>query len=38
MSVKLDHDVFIFPDFRPERYDHYKAEEVMEALDARLRG
>jgi len=38
MSVKLDHDVFIFPDFRPERYDHYKAEEVMEAMDARLRG
>ena len=38
MSVKLDHDVFIFPDFRPERYDRYKVKEVLEALEAHLGG
>jgi hypothetical protein len=38
MSVKLDHGVFIFPDFRPERYDRYQAEEVLKALETRLRG
>lgn len=38
MSVKLDHDVFAFPDFRPERYDRCRAEEVLQALEARLRG
>jgi len=38
MSIQLDRGVFVFPDFRPERYDRYKAEEVLEALEARLRG
>ena len=38
MSIKLDHGVFIFPDFRPERYDHHKAEEVLIELEFRLRG
>jgi hypothetical protein len=38
VSGKLDHGVFISPDFRPERYDRYKVEEVLEALEARLRG
>jgi len=38
MSIQLDHGVFVFPDFRPERYDHHKVEEVLEALEAHLGG
>jgi hypothetical protein len=38
MSIKLAHDAFLFPDFRPERYDRYKAEEVLIELEVRLRG
>ena len=38
MSIQLDHGVFVFPDFRPERYDRYQAEEVLKALETRLRG
>ncbi len=38
MSIQLDRGVFVFPDFRPELYDRYWPEEVLEALEARLRG
>ena len=38
ISIKLDQGVFVFPEFRPERYDHYKPEEVLIALEAHLPG
>jgi len=38
MSIKLDREVFVFPDFNPELFDRYKAEEVLTALEAGLRG
>jgi hypothetical protein len=36
MSIQLEHGKFTFPDFSPERYDRYRAEEVLEALEACL--
>ena len=36
MSVELEGGKFSFPDFRPERYDRYRAEEVLQALETRL--
>ena len=38
MAIKLEHRVFVFPDFQPELFDHYKVKEVLTALEARLRG
>ena len=38
MSIKLQQKAFVFPDFQPELFDHYKVKEVLKALEARLRG
>jgi hypothetical protein len=38
MAIKLEHRVFVFPDFQPELFDHYEAKEVLTALQARFRG
>jgi hypothetical protein len=38
MSIKLDQEVFVFPDFDPELFDHYQAEEVLAALESLLEG
>lgn len=38
MSIKLDQEVFVFPDFNPELFDHYKVEEVLTALESLLGG
>lgn len=38
MAVQLDHAAFVVPDFNPQLFDHYKVEEVLAALEARLRG
>ncbi len=38
MAIKLEHAAFVAPDFNPQLFDHYKVEEVLAALEARLRG
>jgi hypothetical protein len=36
MTIRLDHEVFVFPDFNPELFDRYSAEEVLRALETLL--
>jgi hypothetical protein len=38
MDIKLNHAAFVVPDFNPQLFDHYKVEEVLTALETRLRG
>lgn len=38
MMVTLDHATFGFPDFNPQLFDHYEAQEVLAALEASLWG
>ena len=38
MAIKLEHKVFVFPDFQPMLFDHYDVKKVLTALEARLRG
>jgi hypothetical protein len=38
MTVRLDHGSFAFPDFDARLFDRYKAEQVLAAWEARLRG
>jgi len=37
MSIRLDSGVLGFPDFNMELFDHYTPEEVLKALEARVR-
>ena len=37
MVIKLEHAAFVIPEFNPQLFDHYKVEEVLTALEARLR-
>ena len=38
MTLGLDHATFVFPEFDPQLFDHYEAEEVLRALEASVRG
>ena len=37
MSIRLDSEALGFPDFHVELFDHYTPEDVLKALEARLR-
>jgi hypothetical protein len=37
MSIRLDSGALSSPDFKIELFDHYTVEEVLKALEARLR-
>jgi hypothetical protein len=36
MTIRLDHEMFVFPDFNPALFDRFKAEEVLRVLEFQL--
>ena len=38
MEIRLQHAELVFPDFNPQLFDRYRIEEVLKALDTRLKG